>query len=239
MDMQQVTRLMVLRRYRRPRIIGPGTTRITGRLVRSGPGTGRVVWWALGVVAVILVGLPLTVGLTTRGMASRPPRPFRPGYGKTGEWLHERYGLDWRTCVQVEQIVARGERTGDPALEEAVHGLAALIVSGRAPGQRLIRVVSYGSMVLGVGCLIFVIVVLGLGHHVGETPALIPYGVFLTLHSWFQLIHGPRRQRRRAARALELNRQAAAARLSFGSEDHQGGGGARDPGDGGDRQHRR
>jgi len=178
------------------------------------------VWWALGVVVVIAVGLPLTIGLSTRGLGRRPMRPLRPGYGKTGRWLHERYGLDWRTCVRVEQSVMRGERVDDPALENPAHELAALIVSGRAPDQRLIRILGYGSMALGVGALIFVIVLLGLGHHIREAPALIPYGLFLTFHSWFMLIRGQRRQRQRAARALELNRQASARRLSFGAENH-------------------
>jgi hypothetical protein len=202
---------MVLRRYRRPGIIGRDD-RDHGTIGAFRAGYRTAVWWALGVVAVIAVGLPLTIGLATRGMANRPPRPLRPGYGKTGRWLHERYDLDWRTCVRIQQAVGRGERVDDPALEDPAHGLAALIVSGRAPDQRLIRILGYGSVALGVGCLMLVIVALGLGDHIREAPALIPYALFLTFHSWFMLIRGQRRQRQRAARALELNRQAAPTR---------------------------
>jgi hypothetical protein len=170
------------------------------------------VWWALGVVVVIAVGLPLTIGLATRGMASQPPRPFRPGYGKTGQWLHEQYGLDWRDCVRIERAVTRGQQVEDSALEDAAHGLATLIVSGRAPGQRLRQTVGYGGVALGLGCLIFAIVAVCLGYHAGEAPFLIPYALFVTANAWFQQIWGPRRQRRQAARALEANRPAAAAR---------------------------
>jgi hypothetical protein len=51
------------------------------------------------------------------------------------------------------------------------------------------------------------VAVVCLGHHAGETPLLIPYGLFITGNAWFQQIWGPRRQRRQAARALEVNRQ--------------------------------
>ena len=72
-------------------------------------GYPMAVWWALGVLVVVAAGFPLTIMLVTRGMADRPPKPLRPGYGKTGQWLHERYGLDWRACVRVEQAVGRGD----------------------------------------------------------------------------------------------------------------------------------
>jgi hypothetical protein len=196
------------------------------------------VWWALGVLVVVAVGLPLTIGLATRGMADRPPKPLRPGYGKTGQWLYERYGLDWRACVRIQQAVARGERVGDPALEDAAHGLAVLTVSGRAPGQRLIRVA--GVVWLGSGATIVVvgIVVVVLGHAPARLDFLLWYGPFMMVQAGVQTIWVPRIQRRKASRALELNRQAATAQLWCRAEDHQGGGGASDSGDGGDRERR-
>jgi hypothetical protein len=192
-------------------------------------------WWALGILVVIAVGFPLTIGLATRGLGRRPLKPLKPS--PAVQWLQERYGLNERVGVRVESAVARGELVGDPALEDAVHGLAALIVSGRAPGQRQLRIVGLSSMALGAGCLVVAIVVVGLDH-AGEAPALIPYGLFATANAWVQLVYVPRRRRRQAARALEVNRQAAEAQLSFGAEDRRGEGGAGDSGDGGDRQRR-
>lgn len=175
-------------------------------------------WWALGVLVVVAVGLPLTIGLATRGLGRRPLKPLKPS--QTVQWLQERYGLDGRAGERVESAVARGERVGDPALEDAAHGLAALIVGGRAPGQRLLRRVGFGSMALGAGCLVFAIVVVGLNQHAGAAPSLIPYGLFWMGNAWVQLVYSPRRRRRQATRALEANRQAAATRLSFWAEDH-------------------
>ena len=136
-------------------------------------------WWALGVLAVVAVGLPLTVGLATRGMADRPPKPLRPGYGKTGQWLHERYGLDWRACVRIQQAVARGERVRNPALEDAAHELAALTVRGQAPEQRLLRKVGCGAMALGAAILITGIVVIIIGHSVSRGE----FSLFLRVRS--------------------------------------------------------
>jgi hypothetical protein len=136
------------------------------------------------VALVIAVGLPLTIGLATRGMASRPPRPLRPGYGKTGQWLHERYGLDWRACVRIQQAVARGERVGDPPLEDATHGLAALTVRGRAPGQRLIRVA--GLVWMGSGAVVLTVEIVVLCLHGREASRLLFflwYGPFMMVQA--------------------------------------------------------
>ena len=189
-------------------------------------GYRMAVWWAIGVALVIAVGLPLTIGLATRGMASRPPRPLRPGYGKTGQWLHERYGLDWRACVRIQQAVARGERIGDPALEDATHGLAALTVSGRAPGQQLLRILGYVGMTAGAAILVGGIVMVAFGHAPLRLLFLLCYGPLLMVQSGVRPLWMVRIQRRKATRALEVNRQAADARLSFEARDHRGGGGA-------------
>jgi hypothetical protein len=192
-------------------------------------------WWALGVLVVIAVGFPLTIGLATRGLGRRPLKPLRPS--PAVQWLQERYGLTERAGVRVESAVARGEPAGDPALEDAAHGLAALVVSGRAPGQRQLRIIGLSSMAVGAGCLVVAIVIVGLGH-AGKVSALIAYGLFAMANAWVQLVYGPHRRRRQATRALEVNRQAAGARLSFRAGDGRGEGGAGDSGDRGDRQHR-
>jgi hypothetical protein len=197
------------------------------------------VWWALGVLVLVAVGLPLTIGLATRGMADRPPKPLRPGFGKTGQWLHERYGLDWRACVRIQQAVARGERVGDPALEDPAHGLAALTVSGRAPGQRLLRIVGYIGMTAGAAVLVGGIVMVVFGHAPSRLLFFLWYGPLLMAQSGIRPLWMVRIQRRKAARALEVNRQAATARLWFGAEDRRCEGGASDSCDGGDRQCRR
>jgi hypothetical protein len=180
------------------------------------------VWWALGVLVVVAVGFPLTIGLVTRGMADRPPKPLRPGYGKTGQWLHEHYGLDWRACVRIQQAVTRGERVGDSTLEDAAHGLAALTVRGRAPGQRLLLVAGLVWIGSGVVVLAVEIVVLCLhGHQASRLLFFLWYGPFMIVQATVQTIWVPRIQRRKASRALELNRQAAPAQLWCRAEDHQ------------------
>ena len=194
-------------------------------------------WWALGVLLVIAVGFPLAIGLATRGLGRRPLKPLKPS--PTGQWLQERYGLDGRASARVELAVAHGERVGNPALEDAAHGLAAMIVSGRAPGQRQARRAGFCGLVGGAVVLIVGIIAVTLNLFASYLRFALVYGPLLMIQGGVQAIWAPRTRQRKAAAALELNRQAAAARLSFRAEEHRGEAGARDSGDGGDRQHRR
>jgi hypothetical protein len=193
-------------------------------------------WWALGVLVVIAVGFPLTIGLATRGLGRRPLKPLKPN--PTVQWLQERYGLDGRASARVESAVAHGERVGDPALEDAANGLAALIVSNDAPGLRSLRMAGFGVMAGGTVLLIVAIIAVTLNILASHLQFFLVYGPLLMIQGGVQAILVPRIRRRKAAAALELNRQAAAARLSFRAGDHRAKGDARDSGDGGDRQRR-
>jgi hypothetical protein len=176
------------------------------------------VWWALGVLVVIAVGFPLTVGLATRGLGRRPLKPLKPS--PTVQWLQERYGLDGRASARVELAVAHGERVGNPALEDAAHGLAAQIVSNDAPGQQVARRAGFVGVAGGAVVLIVGIVGISLHHWASHLQFSLVYGPLLMIQGGVQAIWAPRIRRRKAAAALERNRQAAAARLSFRSEDH-------------------
>ena len=165
--------------------------------------------WDLVTLAAIVVGLPAIAWMATRGMARRPAAPLKPYHDRMDMWIHRQYGLGWADCRPVRKAVAEGSRVTNPALEDAAHRLAAATLSGKAPGARLVFVAGVTNPVLGVVVAAAGIIALASG--AGRVPAGLPIseGAFFFVFGWFNWVYVVRRQRKKAARARELNQPAA------------------------------
>ena len=164
--------------------------------------------WALTLIVLIGVGLPVGTWLATRRLARRPFTPLEPQYGQADRWIHQQYGLDWRDCARVRGAVAQGRQVADPALTAAVGGLAGLTIAGRAPGQRRLRVVGYVELGLGMAATLAGLIGFAKHFHRPEPAVLTCYGLFLLVSGYVYFGYAPRLQRRRALRALALNQSA-------------------------------
>lgn len=164
--------------------------------------------WAAGVIVIIGVGLPLGAWLLTRRTARRPPGELSTGDPNT-DWLRKEYGLAWLERSRVQTAVGEGKRVSDSALEGAAHELAARTLSGSLPRFRQLRFI--GRMNLGIGVVLTGVGVVDLVRDPSRagTYFLIPEGILLAVNGWFIFVWQPKRQRRAAARALDLNRAAA------------------------------
>lgn len=162
--------------------------------------------WGLVALAAILVGLPVIAWATTRGLARRPATPYR---GRMDAWIHRQYGLDWTDCPPVRTAVAQGSRVTDPALEDAAHRLAAATLYGAAPGTRLVRLMAGIKLVLGAVVAASGIIALASGAARAATTVLLVEGAWSAVHGWIDWAYVVRRQRQKAARALEFNQRAA------------------------------
>jgi len=160
--------------------------------------------WAAGVIVIIGVGLPLGAWLLTRRLARRPAGKFGTG-DRLDDWLRREYGLAWLERTQVRTAVTQGSRVGDPRLEGAAHELAARMLSGDLPG--LWHSVLLGKVNLGLGLILTALGVIDLVRHPSQTGTviLIPEGMLLAVNGWLTFVWLPKRRRRAAARARELN----------------------------------
>ena len=166
--------------------------------------------WAVGAIAVICVGLPVTAWLATRGLARRPAAPLKPYHGRIESWVHRQYDLDWPQCSLILRPVAQGSRAADPALEDAAHRLAAATLAGKVPGVWVVRLAPRINVVLGLGLATLGIGGLFWGQEQLTTIFLIPEGALLFALGWHNYVRGAGRQRKNATRALELNQLAVA-----------------------------
>ncbi|MGI8447145.1 MAG: hypothetical protein ACR2MP_08210 [Streptosporangiaceae bacterium] len=164
----------------------------------------------MGAIAVICVGLPVTAWLATRGLGRRPAAPLKPYHGRVESWVHRQYELDWPQCSWILGAVAQGSRAADPALEDAAHRLAAATLAGKVPGVWLMRLAPGVNVVLGLALAALGIGALFWGQGPLPTIFLIPEGASLFALGWHNYVRGAGRQRKNAARALELNQPAEA-----------------------------
>jgi hypothetical protein len=164
--------------------------------------------WAICVIAVIGVGLPVTTWLMTRGLARRPPTPLKPYHGRVDSWIHRQYGLDWAECSLVHAAVAQGRRVSNPALEDAAHRLAAAVLRGKVPGVRALRLAAGVNVVLGLGMAVLGISLFWTANRLLAFICVLEGAWFITIGR-LNFVRGPGRQRQNAARALELNQIAA------------------------------
>ena len=165
--------------------------------------------WGLAALVVIVAGLPAIAWAATRGTARRPAAPLKPYHDRMDQWIHRQYGLDWADCRPIRKAVAEGSRVTNPALEDAAHQLAAATLSGKVPGARRVRLVSMTNLVLGVVLVAAAIIALASGAGGFSAGALLAEGAWFFTLCWVIWVPAMRRQRGKAARALELNRPAA------------------------------
>lgn len=165
--------------------------------------------WALGVIAIIVAGLPVTAWVTTRGLARRPSAPLKPYHGRADSWIHRQYGLDWADCSQIRNAVWMGRRVDNPALEDATHRLAAATLSGKVPGVRVLYLAAW--MNIAIGLMMGALAISGLfwGSPRFFSLIYIPEGTLFCTLGWLNYVRGPRRQRANATRARELNQLGA------------------------------
>ena len=199
--------------------VSPGSIPAGARSIRPCPMPGPVaaapcgyhrrVLWAISLVVLIGAGLPVTAWSMTRGRAGRPSGPLAPYRTRTEVAVHQRYGLDWPDCSLVLAAVSQGRRAPRPALEPAARALAADTLAGRAPGQRVPRVLSRVNLVLGIAMIVFPVIVVVL-HHIQPILFLyLPWGMFILFSRWRTYNQVLRKGRQNAARALDLNEDLA------------------------------
>lgn len=164
--------------------------------------------WVLALVVVAGVGLPVAGWLITR----RAPPPKTAGrLGARSDtidrWLSEQYQLPLRDRSRVRKAVFQGQQVSEPALAHAAHGLAARMLAGGFTGQRVSQVTGWVNLVLAICYAGLGIFVLTDGSALGIL-ALIGSGLYLFV-GVERALRAPRRIRRNAARALQLNQDSA------------------------------
>jgi hypothetical protein len=159
--------------------------------------------WVLALVVVVGVGLPVAGWLITR--RAPPPRTAdRLGAGSDtiDRWLLDQYQLPPRGRSRVRKAVFQGQQVSEAALAHAAAGLAARVLAGgftvqqgaghtRPCRQLTICYAGLGIFLLTDGRALGILTLVGSGLYlfVGVERAL----------------RAPRRIRRNAARALQLN----------------------------------
>jgi hypothetical protein len=138
------------------------------------------VFWALGVIAIIVAGLPVTAWVTTRGLARRPSAPLKPYHGRA-----------------------------DSALEDATHRPATATLSGKVPGVRVLYLAAWMNIAIGLMMGALAISGLLWGSPRFLSLVYIPEGALFCTLGWLNYVRGPRRQRANATRARELTQLGA------------------------------
>ncbi len=166
--------------------------------------------WALALVVVIGVGLPMIAWFIARRLP--PPRRVvgRLGVGYDGidRWLLDRYHLAPQDRWRVRKAVFSGRRISDPGLARAAHGLAAQAVSGGFRVLRLSRVFGWVDLMAAIGFAGFGIFLLSTSRHAG---GLILGGLGLVNSALFgfpgvmRALVFPAQIRRNVVQALQLN----------------------------------
>ena len=160
--------------------------------------------WALALVVVIGAVLPVTAWLITR-RAPPPKTAGRPGAGSDAvdRWLVDQYQLPPRDRSRVRKAVFQGQQVNDAALAQAAHGLATRMLAGGFKMQRVARVLGWVDLTLATWFAGTAIFLLTNGMALGLL-ALVGSGLYLFV-GVERAFRAPRRARRNAARALQLN----------------------------------
>jgi hypothetical protein len=174
---------------------------------RGIPGVGPIAmaWaWVLALVVVVGVGLPVAGWLITR--RAPPPRTAgRLGAGSDtiDRWLLDQYQLPPRGRSRVRKAVFQGQQVSEAALAHAAAGLAARVLAGGFTVQQVTKVVGWANLVLTICYAGLGIFLLTDGRALGIL-ALVGSGLYLFV-GVERALRAPRRIRRNAARALQLN----------------------------------
>ena len=112
--------------------------------------------WALALVAVIGVGLPMAAWLITRRLP--PPRAVSrlgAGYDAVDKWLLDQYRLAPHDRWRVRKVVFQGGQVSQAALTPAARGLATQVLTGGFWLLRLSRLLGWVDLLLAVGHFLF------------------------------------------------------------------------------------
>ena len=166
--------------------------------------------WALALVVVIGVGLPLAAWSITR----RLPPPRRSvdrlgiGYDAIDKWLLDQYQLPPRDRWRVRTAVFKGRQVNDATLARAARGLATRVLTGGFRVLRLSQVLGWVDLMAATGFAGAGLVLLITSHHaeglVLGVIALVNSGLFM-FAGVMRALRFPRQIRRNVVKALQLN----------------------------------
>jgi hypothetical protein len=165
--------------------------------------------WALALVVVIGVGLPVAAWSITRRLP--PPRRavdrLGVGYDAIDKWLLEQYQLLPQDRRRVRKAVFGGRQANDATLARAAHGLAARVLAGGFRALRLSQLLGWVDVMTAIGFAGTGIVVLITSQHaeglVLGILGLVNCGLFM--FAGVARARMAKQIRRSAAQALQLN----------------------------------
>ena len=166
--------------------------------------------WALALVAVIAIGLPLAAWRLSRDLG--PPKQALGGpirTDRTDRWLFDHFQLGVMDRSRVRQAVFAGKALGEPALRRAACGFAAHVLRRRRRGARLARALGAFNAALGMGCLAVASSALASGQVAALSAVLVTEGIGFVVFGMLMAIAGARQQKQiidNAAKAWQLNR---------------------------------
>jgi hypothetical protein len=163
--------------------------------------------WALALVVVIAIGLPVGAWAVTRKLP--PPRRVTRlgvGYGRADKWLLTQYQLPPHDRWRVREAVLGGRRVNDTSLERAAHGLAADLLARTPWSVRFLAVESWAMALLAAGFVCWAIVLFATrppGGLAQGVSSLIDSGLFVLVAILTR--RGSRLFWQNVTKALELN----------------------------------
>jgi hypothetical protein len=159
--------------------------------------------WALAIIVVIGVGLPLAAWRLGRHVeAGRPPSAhgLGPPTDAVDQWLIDQHRLPAPQRWQVRDAVLYGRTVRDPALRPAAHDLAGCVLRGELRMGRISRVMATVLVAEGAGLIVLGIVMLAAWDSpAGFIPVLV--GAYYLARGMAML----RRSRGAARRAYQFN----------------------------------
>ena len=158
--------------------------------------------WALAVIFLLGVGLPIAAWRLSRQLESRlqPVGGIGPPTDQVDKWLLEQHHLPAVQRRQVRDAVMYGRMVRDPALKHATRDLAGTALRGELKLGRSIRIASYITLATGVG-------VIAVGVFVWVTTASPAVVVAILLGAWWLVrpVLAMRTIQRGPGRAYQLN----------------------------------
>jgi hypothetical protein len=197
------------------RIEGPLYPHLTGSLVTTDDvscpsGYEQLVMaWALALVVVIGVGLPMAAWSITRRLppSRRAANRLGAGYDSIDRWLRDQYQLPPHERWRVREAVFEGRQVSDAALVQATHGLAAWVLAGGFRTLRLSPALGWVNAVIAIGFTVTGIVLLVTSRHTEGLAlgilGLVNCGLFMFAGVGWAL--SAKQVRHNATQALWLN----------------------------------
>ncbi len=123
--------------------------------------------WALAMIVVLAIGLPIGAWSYTR--LRPPPAPSKLGtaYDPIDRWLLRQHGLPPIDRERVRNAVFNGRHVRDPELAPAAHDLAARVLAGKFRMVRVSRALTWFDMITALGFITAGIALLIIGPGAG------------------------------------------------------------------------